>query len=70
LIDTRGLCRRHDHQNGEGNPAFTNLPRKFNIAIAGCRDNSVHAELNDIGFIPAYKDNTIGFNVIVGGMFS
>jgi len=56
LIDTRGLCRRfrHDHQNGEGNP-FTNLPRKFNIAIAGCRDNSVHAELNDIGFIPAYK---------------
>jgi len=41
--------------NGEGNPALTNLPRKFNIAIAGCRDNSVHAELNDIGFIPAYK---------------
>jgi len=73
LIDTRGLCRKVQDmitKNGEGNPAFTNLPRKFNIAIAGCRDNSVHAELNDIGFIPAYKDDTIGFNVIVGGMFS
>ena len=45
LIDTRGLCRQVQDmitKNGEGNPAFTNLPRKFNIAIAGCRDNSVH----------------------------
>ncbi len=73
LIDTRGLCREVQDmitKNGEGNPAFTNLPRKFNIAIAGCRDNSVHAELNDLAFIPAYKNDTIGFNVIVGGMFS
>jgi len=73
LIDTRGLCRMVQDMitnMGKGNPEFTNLPRKFNIAIAGCRDNSVHAELNDIGFIPAYKNDTIGFNVIVGGMFS
>lgn len=73
LIDTRGLCRMVQDMitnMGKGNPEFTNLPRKFNIAIAGCRDNSVHAELNDIGFIPAYKNDTIGFNVLVGGMFS
>jgi ferredoxin-nitrite reductase len=73
LIDTRGLCRMVQDMitnMGLGNPAFTNLPRKFNIAIAGCRDNSVHAELNDLGFIPAYKNDTIGFNVLVGGMFS
>jgi ferredoxin-nitrite reductase len=87
LIDTRGLCRQVQDmitKNGEGNPAFTNLPRKFNIAIAGCRDNSVHAELNDLAFIPAYKgegekgrggegekeEQELGFNVIVGGMFS
>lgn len=73
LIDTRGLCRMVQDmitRNGEGNPAMVNLPRKFNIAIAGCRDNSVHAELNDLAFIPAYKNDTIGFNVIVGGMFS
>lgn len=73
LIDTRGLCRMVQDMitnNGEGNPAMVNLPRKFNIAIAGCKDNSVHAELNDLAFIPAYKNETIGFNVIVGGMFS
>ena len=46
------------------------IPRKFNIAIAGCRDNSIHAEINDIAFIPAFKQETFGFNVIVGGFFS
>lgn len=73
LIDTRGLCRAVQDMitnMGAGNSAFTNLPRKFNIAIAGCRDNSVHAETNDLAFIPAYKNDQIGFNVIVGGMFS
>jgi len=73
LIDTRGLCRKVQDMltnNGEGNPSFTNLPRKFNIAIAGCRDNSVHAEINDIAFVPAYKDGNLGFNVLVGGFFS
>lgn len=73
LIDTRGLTRSVQDmitQMGAGNSAFTNLPRKFNIAIAGCRDNSVHAETNDLAFIPAYREGAIGFNVIVGGMFS
>jgi ferredoxin-nitrite reductase len=73
LIDTRGIIRKVQDMitnNGEGNPSFTNLPRKFNIAIAGCRDNSVHAEINDIAFIPAYKDDILGFNVLVGGFFS
>lgn len=73
LIDTRGLVRKVQDMltnNGEGNPAFTNLPRKFNIAIAGCRDNSVHAEINDIAFVPAYKEGKLGFNVLVGGFFS
>lgn len=73
LIDTRGLTRAVQDMitsMGAGNPAFTNLPRKFNIAIAGCRDNSVHAETNDLAFVPAYREGAIGFNVIVGGMFS
>lgn len=73
LYDTRELVQQVQDaitNGGEGNPEFTNLPRKFNIAIAGCRDNSVHAEINDIAFIPAYKDHTFGFNVLVGGFFS
>ncbi|XHX79103.1 MAG: ferredoxin--nitrite reductase [Stenomitos frigidus ULC029] len=73
LFDTRDLIQQVQDlitNKGEGNPAFANLPRKFNIAIAGCRDNSVHAEINDIAFIPAYKDERFGFNVLVGGFFS
>jgi ferredoxin-nitrite reductase len=73
LIDTRELVQQVQDMitnKGEGNPEFTNLPRKFNIAIAGGRDNSVHAEINDLAFVPAYKDGILGFNVIVGGFFS
>ncbi|MDQ2097619.1 MAG: ferredoxin--nitrite reductase [Tychonema bourrellyi B0820] len=73
LFDTRELAIEVQDMitnKGEGNPEFSNLPRKFNIAIAGCRDNSVHAEINDIAFVPAYTDGNIGFNVLVGGFFS
>lgn len=73
LMDTRDLALAVQDMitnQGEGNPAFSNLPRKFNIAIAGCRDNSVHAEINDIAFVPAYQGDTLGFNVLVGGFFS
>ncbi|HAJ62822.1 MAG TPA: ferredoxin--nitrite reductase [Cyanobacteria bacterium UBA8543] len=73
LYDTRELCNQVQDtitNNGEGNPEFTNLPRKFNIAIGGCRDNSIHAEINDIAFIPAFKNGVFGFNVLVGGFFS
>lgn len=73
LIDTRGIVRSLQDMitnNGEGNLELSNLPRKFNIAVAGGRDNSVHAEINDLAFIPAYKNHTIGFNVIVGGYFA
>lgn len=73
LIDTRELNQKLQDMitgNGEGNYAFTNLPRKFNIAIEGARDNSIHAELNDLAFIPAYKDGELGFNVLVGGYLS
>lgn len=73
LIDTRELAQQVQDAitgHGKGNYAYTNLPRKFNIAIAGCRDNSVHAEINDIAFVPAYQNGEIGFNVLVGGFFS
>ena len=73
LIDTRGLVRNLQDMitnNGEGNLRLSNLPRKFNIAVAGGRDNSVHAEINDLGYLPAYKDGKLGFNLIVGGYFA
>jgi ferredoxin-nitrite reductase len=73
LYDTRAMIQELQDRitnQGQGNPEFTNLPRKFNIAIAGCRDNSVHAEINDLAFVPAFKDDVFGFNVLVGGFFS
>lgn len=73
LIDTRELVQKLQDaitNQGQGNQAFTNLPRKFNIAVEGARDNSIHAEINDIAFIPAYKNGELGFNVIVGGYLS
>ncbi|MBP5971343.1 ferredoxin--nitrite reductase [Brasilonema sp. CT11] len=59
LFDTRELVQQIQNMitnQGEGNPEFTNLPRKFNIAITGGRDNSVHAEINDLAFVPAFKE--------------
>ena len=86
LYDTRELVQQIQDMltnKGEGNPEFSNLPRKFNIAIAGGRDNSVHAEINDLAFVPAFQEageqnlasthshqKIFGFNVLVGGFFS
>ncbi len=82
LMDTRSLVQQVQDlitNCGQGNPEFANLPRKFNIAIEGGRDNSVHAEINDIAFVPAYQvgaaqgepsQRQLGFNVLVGGFFS
>ncbi len=59
LFDTRKLVQQIQDMltnKGEGNPEFTNLPRKFNIAITGGRDNSVHAEINDLAFVPAFRE--------------
>ncbi|MHC5936293.1 ferredoxin--nitrite reductase [Nostoc sp.] len=61
LYDTRELIQQIQDMltnKGEGNPEFSNLPRKFNIAIAGGRDNSVHAEINDLAFVPAFKEGS------------
>ncbi len=66
LYDTRELAIQVQNlltNNGEGNSDFTNLPRKFNIAIAGCRDNSTHAEINDLAFVPAFKEVSNSANV-------
>lgn len=54
-----------------GNRAYTNLPRKFNVAITGCPDNCLHLETQDLALVPAYQelghDRVYGFNVLAGG---
>lgn len=70
IIDTEPLAKQISELI-TGSRDFTNLPRKFNIAITGNTTNGSHTEVNDIGFVPASvgegRDERIGFNVAVGG---
>src|SRR5213594_1192502 len=54
-----------------GSRAYTNLPRKFNVTITGCRENCTHPETQDLALVPARKSVAgalvEGFNVLVGG---
>ncbi len=51
----------------DGNPEFTNLPRKFNVIVTGCLENCTHTESQDIALVPALRSHRVGFNVLVGG---
>jgi ferredoxin-nitrite reductase len=51
-----------------GNKAFSNLPRKFNISISGCRHDCATSQINDLSLTPASRDGRLGFNIGVGGM--
>ncbi len=50
-----------------GDRAYSNLPRKFNVSITGCRQDCGHAQTQDLGLVPATLDGAVGFNVLVGG---
>ncbi len=70
LVDTIGVVRALDREV-IGNPAYSNLPRKLNVAITGCVQNCLHMETQDVALVPAYydlgHDRCVGFNVLVGG---
>jgi len=79
MVDTRDLCNALndlislDPVTGtRGNPVWGNLPRKFNIAISGSRDDFAHTHINDIGLQPCPHAETkeMGFNVVLGGYMS
>ena len=70
LIDTAPVVKEFNDLF-VGNREYTNLPRKFNVTITGCRENCTHAESQDIALIPATKEidgkTVAGFNVLIGG---
>jgi len=79
MVDTRELCNALndlvslDPVTGtRGAPAWGNLPRKFNIAISGSRDDFAHTHINDIGLQPTPHAETgvMGFNLVLGGYMS
>ncbi|WP_424016825.1 nitrite/sulfite reductase [Halorientalis pallida] len=54
-----------------GDDALSNMPRKFNISVSGCRQGCAQDSINDVGLEPAHKlidgEEVEGFNVRVGG---
>jgi len=79
MVDTREIANglndlvSLDPETGtRGNPMWGNLPRKFNIAVSGSRDDYAHTHINDIGLVPCEHAETkvMGFNVVLGGYMS
>ena len=54
-----------------GDPAFSNLPRKFKTAISGCPDQCAMHEINDLAFVGVrLNDGAVGYDLWVGGGLS
>ena len=55
-----------------GDPAFSNLPRKFKTSISGCAAQCTHHEINDVAFAAVRHPETgeIGYDLWVGGGLS
>ena len=71
IIDTRPYTTELDNfltNNSEGNPEYSNLPRKWNTAVAGAKDNFLLH--NDLIFHPVERDGVMGFGVWIGGILS
>jgi sulfite reductase (ferredoxin) len=54
-----------------GDPAFSNLPRKYKSSISGCAHHCTNHEINDISLVGVVgPDGTPGFDLWVGGGLS
>jgi len=54
-----------------GDPAFSNLPRKFKTSISGCRAGCTNHEINDVSFVGvAHPELGVGYDLQVGGGLS
>ncbi|MDX2933457.1 nitrite/sulfite reductase [Streptomyces ipomoeae] len=59
------------HERWVGDPAFSNLPRKFKTAISGSPLQDVAHEINDVSFIGVrHPELGPGFDIWVGGGLS
>jgi sulfite reductase (ferredoxin) len=73
FIDASPLALEIDRQLG-GNSEFYNLPRKFKLAITGCRHWCTYPEINDVGLTPVRRQRhgatETGFSLRVAGGLS
>ena len=69
-VETRGLLEEIQAGIREDD-SLSNLPRKFNISVTGCREGCAQDSINDVALEPARKlvdgEEVRGFNVRAGG---
>jgi ferredoxin-nitrite reductase len=69
-VDSRPILEEIQ-ETVRGDDALSNMPRKFNISVTGCRQGCAQDSINDVGLEPAKKlvegELVKGFNVRVGG---
>ncbi|MET0765816.1 MAG: nitrite/sulfite reductase [Blastococcus sp.] len=54
-----------------GDPAFSNLPRKWKTSMSGCVDHCTGHEINDVSFVGVVNaDGETGYDLWVGGGLS
>ncbi|MEU8203268.1 nitrite/sulfite reductase [Streptosporangium sp. NPDC049046] len=59
------------HDTYIGDPAYSNLPRKFKSAVSGCPAHCTVHEINDVAFVGVVNENgERGFDLWVGGGLS
>ncbi|MFC7202786.1 nitrite/sulfite reductase [Haloferax namakaokahaiae] len=70
LVASKPLLDRFQSEL-RGDDALSNMPRKFNISVTGCKEGCAQDSINDVGLEPARKvidgEEVVGFNVRVGG---
>lgn len=71
LYDTTALTADLQQAFLAARKTFSNLPRKLNVAISGCREDCGHAQTHDLAFVPAVREidgrSVFGFNALAGG---
>jgi sulfite reductase (ferredoxin) len=57
------------HNRFLGDPAFSNLPRKFKTSISGCAQQCAAHEVNDVSFVGVRRPGSdeVGYDLWVGG---
>jgi sulfite reductase (ferredoxin) len=70
VIDATPMLRETERRF-IGDPAFSNLPRKYKTSISGCRQRCAHHEINDVAFVGVeHEELGPGFDLWVGGGLS
>jgi sulfite reductase (ferredoxin) len=70
IVDATGVIRAVADRY-VGDPAFSNLPRKFKTSISGCATHCTNHEINDVSFVGVeHPELGAGYDLWVGGGLS